>query len=88
MGLNCDNFLNLYYSTFIVVFVWVTRELLCTLKCILYNIFQIFENRGAINGCSNNHPHCQVGSYPEFVSAVFKSYFVTQNNNSCKPLIH
>jgi len=22
--------------------------------------FQIFENRGAVMGCSNPHPHCQV----------------------------
>ena len=22
--------------------------------------FQIFENKGAVMGCSNPHPHCQV----------------------------
>ena len=24
------------------------------------NFFQIFENKGAVMGCSNPHPHCQV----------------------------
>lgn len=25
-----------------------------------YNWVQIFENKGAIMGCSNPHPHCQI----------------------------
>ena len=25
---------------------------------------QVFENRGKIMGCSNPHPHCQVGHTP------------------------
>jgi UDPglucose--hexose-1-phosphate uridylyltransferase len=27
-----------------------------------YNWVQIFENKGAIMGCSNPHPHCQIWS--------------------------
>src|ERR1051326_5428333 len=28
----------------------------------LINYVQIFENRGAMMGCSNPHPHCQIWS--------------------------
>ena len=28
-----------------------------------FNWVQIFENKGAVMGCSNPHPHCQVIMY-------------------------
>ncbi|KAL3867120.1 hypothetical protein ACJMK2_044350 [Sinanodonta woodiana] len=42
---------------------------------------QIFENRGAINGCSNPHPHCQVWASsffpnePAVIHRTQKEYF-------------
>ncbi len=38
------------------------RGHVCLLFCIIprYAWVQIFENRGAVMGCSNPHPHCQI----------------------------
>ncbi|KAL3867121.1 hypothetical protein ACJMK2_044350 [Sinanodonta woodiana] len=46
-----------------------------------YTWVQIFENRGAINGCSNPHPHCQVWASsffpnePAVIHRTQKEYF-------------
>ena len=29
-----------------------------------YEWVQVFENKGKVMGCSNPHPHCQVGHTP------------------------
>ena len=36
-----------------------------------YRWVQIFENKGNVMGCSNPHPHCQVGLF------IYRSYNVT-----------
>jgi UDPglucose--hexose-1-phosphate uridylyltransferase len=52
-----------------VVDLWVTqiRELGSS-----YRWVQIFENKGAIMGCSNPHPHCQIWSSSSLPSIVLK----------------
>ena len=46
-----------------------------------YTWVQIFENRGAIMGCSNPHPHCQIWAssffpnLPKIKDANQKLYF-------------
>jgi len=53
----------------------------------LINYVQIFENRGAMMGCSNPHPHCQIWStssiptYPKLEQASFQDY--SQAHHSC-----
>ncbi|CAG2167514.1 unnamed protein product [Oppiella nova] len=42
-----------------VIDVWIKESVELGVK---YNWVQIFENKGAIMGCSNPHPHCQVWS--------------------------
>src|SRR6266496_733499 len=48
---------------------------------------QIFENRGAMMGCSNPHPHCQIWAtanlpaYPSVEQQSFQEY--TQTHGSC-----
>lgn len=40
---------------------------------------QIFENKGAINGCSNPHPHCQVWASDELPTQVAREAERQQN---------
>jgi len=53
----------------------------------LINYVQIFENRGAMMGCSNPHPHCQFWStaslptYPKAEQEAFQDY--AQAHQSC-----
>jgi len=53
----------------------------------LINYVQIFENRGAMMGCSNPHPHCQIWStasiptYPKVEQESFSDY--SQSHKSC-----
>jgi len=53
----------------------------------LINYVQIFENRGAMMGCSNPHPHCQIWStatiptYPKAEQESFQDY--VQAHKSC-----
>jgi UDPglucose--hexose-1-phosphate uridylyltransferase len=42
-----------------VIDTWICESIDLGLK---YNWVQLFENKGAIMGCSNPHPHCQVWS--------------------------
>lgn len=69
-----------------VIQAW-TKIYQSTLSIPYINHVQIFENKGAIMGCSNPHPHCQVWStesIPEESSKELNSmaqYF--EKNNSC-----
>lgn len=51
------------------------------------NYVQIFENRGAMMGCSNPHPHCQIWAtatlptYPKAEQRSFQNY--AQDHKSC-----
>src|ERR1051326_2880760 len=53
----------------------------------LINYVQIFENRGAMMGCSNPHPHCQIWStaniptYPKVEQESFQDY--AESHKSC-----
>jgi len=40
-----------------------------------YNWVQLFENKGAIMGCSNPHPHCQGMSFTDNTKSIFLSIF-------------
>lgn len=52
-----------------------------------YRWVQIFENKGAINGCSNPHPHCQVWASDQLPTLVAREaerqrdYFTRKGSN-------
>lgn len=47
----------LIYFNFLLIFRWISETNDLGKK---YVWVQIFENKGAIMGCSNPHPHCQI----------------------------
>jgi len=70
-----------------VVKLWKQETLELGIRDDITNI-QIFENKGAIMGCSNPHPHCQIWATKSLTNEVAKeiesqkSYYES-HNNSC-----
>ena len=70
-----------------VVKLWKQETLGLSKRDDITNI-QIFENKGAIMGCSNPHPHCQIWATKSLTNEAEKeiksqrSYYES-NNNSC-----
>ena len=59
-------------------------------KCELYKHCQIFENKGAVMGCSNPHPHGQMWCsdyYPSMVETEIEAQAEYQNKNGKLMLI-
>lgn len=50
---------------------------------------QIFENRGALMGCSNAHPHCQIwaSSFLPNEARIKDKYLAEYYNRNKKPLL-
>ena len=55
----------------------------------LYKWVQIFENKGAIMGCSNPHPHCQIwaSSFLPNEAAIKNEHFKNFYENFGKPML-
>ncbi|MFD0836497.1 UDP-glucose--hexose-1-phosphate uridylyltransferase [Mariniflexile aquimaris] len=69
-----------------VVFAW-QHEYKELAKNDLINYVQIFENKGAVMGCSNPHPHGQIWSQTSLPNEVYKKdkhqlNYYTKNNSS------
>ena len=69
-----------------VVFAW-QREYKALGENNLINYVQIFENKGAVMGCSNPHPHGQIWSQSTLPNEVDKKntqqlYYYKKNNSS------